>query len=198
MPNTHGNGPRNVPGASPPIPYRDNARGPSIITNDGQFFYFEEPEKYEYSYPVIGHALANICRFAGQGGWWSVGQHSILVAQLALPKDTLRALLHDASEAFMVDVPGPLKSMPFMDGYRELEARVTRAIHKQFGIPKDEEAERRVKEIDLAVRPAEAHMIGIGYGEDNGHVEIPRWIVKLGRNMVADEFVRQAKWCSEQ
>ena len=63
----------------------------------------------------IAHALSMICRGNGQvSSFWSVGQHCILCAREAAERGysdrlVLAALLHDASECYMSDVPGPLK-----------------------------------------------------------------------------------------
>lgn len=51
----------------------------------------------------------------------------------------MAALLHDASEAYLVDIPAPLKRLPFMEGYRALERRVQRAILGNFLHPHDVE-----------------------------------------------------------
>jgi len=48
------------------------------------------------------------------------------------PTTLLGALLHDAGEAFIVDLPAPIKRLPGMTGYRNLEARVDSAIEHHF------------------------------------------------------------------
>jgi hypothetical protein len=135
--------------------------GEYIATHSGQVFYFERPEDFRYLESEIGFALGKLCRWAGHGRWWSVAQHSLFVSELVEPRDKLRALLHDASEAYLVDVPGPLKHMDCMAGYRELEARVRAAIHKQFGVIPDVEAEKRVKWADATAGNSEAAWMGL-------------------------------------
>jgi uncharacterized protein len=170
----------------------------SIVTHSGQRFYFERPEEFEYKLSDIGFALGNLCRFSGQLGWWSVAQHSLLVEHMVEPRDKFRALLHDASEAFLVDVPGPLKQLPIMNGYKELEAKVMVAIHKQFGVPVDEEAERRVKVADIAARRAEGEMLGFLKSDwpewEQVPVEIPEWIRKLNNGQAGKVFGGRAVW----
>lgn len=132
-----------------------------IVTATGKRFYFERPEEFAFGVEDIAPALGNLCRFAGQAGWWSVAQHSMFVAELVAPEHQLRALLHDASEAFLVDVPGPLKNLPALAGYRAIEERVENAIFKTFGAAMDPDAVKAVKQADLIALRAEAKALGV-------------------------------------
>jgi uncharacterized protein len=89
----------------------------------------------------IAHALSQICRFAGHTKkFYSVAQHSVYVSMYSKTPDALWGLLHDASEAYLVDVPTPVKSSYEMAGYRILEARAMRAIMWHYGLPEVEPA----------------------------------------------------------
>ena len=84
----------------------------------------------------IAHALSLLCRFGGHCRvHYSVAQHSVLASYLVAPSDALWALLHDASEAYLVDVPTPLKRLAAMTGYRAVEAQVQLTICHAFGLP---------------------------------------------------------------
>jgi hypothetical protein len=83
---------------------------------------------------VIAHALANLCRFTGHcRTFYSVAQHSVLVASL-LPRELKFAgLMHDATEAFVGDLATPIKVLlPF---YIALEKVVWCAIAKRYHLP---------------------------------------------------------------
>jgi hypothetical protein len=83
----------------------------------------------------IAHALSMLCRFGGHAQqFYSVAQHSFLASQLVPPDEALWALLHDASEAYLVDVPTPLKRLAAMSGYRAVEAQVQLTICHAFGL----------------------------------------------------------------
>lgn len=106
----------------------------------------------------VARGLALTCRFAGQMRdcrVYSVAQHSVLVAR-ALPVE-LRpwGLLHDASEAYLVDVPRPVK--PFLAGYKEAEEAIERAVAEAFGLVWPMPAE--VKRVDNAILADEAAQI---------------------------------------
>lgn len=83
----------------------------------------------------IAHALSNLCRFAGHTrSFYSVAQHSILVSKIVPPEFALEGLMHDAPEAYVVDLPRPLKHSGMVDGYHEIEGRVWAAIAKKFDL----------------------------------------------------------------
>lgn len=84
----------------------------------------------------IAHALARQCRYNGHvEAFLSVARHSINVAE-RLPKGLqLAGLLHDAAEAYLGDLPRPLKHGEFGRAYLEAEAHVERAVFAAFGLP---------------------------------------------------------------
>ena len=89
----------------------------------------------------IANALARQCRFLGHvAGFVSVGEHSLVVSRLLeqrgeSPLIQATGLLHDASEAYLGDISGPLKRLPAFDGYREVEEHVERVIAAKYGLP---------------------------------------------------------------
>lgn len=86
----------------------------------------------------IAHALSNECRYAGHCPvFYSVAEHSLNTALSVWLETgnfamTFAALLHDASEAYLKDMPTPIKWR--MKNYITAENRLTRVIEKKFGI----------------------------------------------------------------
>lgn len=97
----------------------------------------------------IAHALSNQCRFGGHTTkFYSVAQHSVRVA-LALPKDLrLAGLLHDAQEAYLIDLPRPIKQL--LPDYRAMEGHVWSIIAEKYGLPEQlPDAVKRADEMAL-------------------------------------------------
>lgn len=89
----------------------------------------------------IAHGLARQCRFGGHvNDYYSVAEHSVWVAQhLWLQSGdavlALRGLFHDATEAYLVDIPRPIKRRPEFAEYRAAEDRAGAAIFQKLGLP---------------------------------------------------------------
>jgi hypothetical protein len=121
-------------------------------TYTGRQFWPMDPRPEEVHLEDMAHGLANACRFAGHClRFYSVAEHSILMSRIVRPELALTALLHDATEAYVVDVPRPLK--PFLPGYKDIEHKVWLAIAARYGLPEDLPDE--IKEADNAMLLAE-------------------------------------------
>ncbi len=108
----------------------------------------------------IAQALANQCRFGGHcRRFYSVAQHSCLVADLLCAEGgdasaALWALLHDAPEAYLSDLPHPLKHFSeFGRLYREAEDSLQHVISEHFGLPREPPA--ALRDADRALLAAE-------------------------------------------
>lgn len=130
--------------------------GDYIETFTGKRFRPLAPAIEDICIEDIAHALSNQCRFSGHT-WrhFSVAQHSINVCAYLRDQGfsetvQLWGLLHDASEAYLVDLPSPLKHQPEFLPYRQAEARLMKAICERFGLPDEEPA---------AVKDADARML---------------------------------------
>lgn len=102
----------------------------------------------------IAHALSMICRYTGHvNRFYSVAEHSVIMASYFVAMNcnlaARYALLHDASEAYLTDVPSPLKKMPEFAAYCEAEKRLQDIIYTAFGL--DPEESENVTELDKAI-----------------------------------------------
>jgi uncharacterized protein len=107
--------------------------------------FFAKPTALEPSDVLIGdvaHHLSQICRFTGGTREpYSVAQHCVLVSwELQSAgfdrRYTLAGLLHDASEAYVGDFAGPLKSDDELGpAYKRIEHKIQAAIEERFGLP---------------------------------------------------------------
>lgn len=108
-----------------------------IGTNTGKRIDLTDPDPDQIDIHDIATGLANVCRFGGQlRDWFSVAEHCINVADLCPPEYKLVGLLHDAAEAYICDIPTPLKrELGYI--YEAIEARVATAIALHFGLGAD-------------------------------------------------------------
>lgn len=136
--------------------HSDAKRGPYITTFKGRKFYPFDPRFDDIDIDDICHALAQQCRFSGHTKeFYSVANHSVNVARFLETHNNsneciLSGLLHDASEAYLVDVPSPLKKLEQFYAYRSLERTVQNAITAKFGILEAHISVKRADEILLA------------------------------------------------
>lgn len=129
--------------------------GDWIMTASGVAFYPLDPRQDEIRIEDIAHALAMQCRFTGHvRRFYSVAEHSVRVSEVCDLNDALWGLLHDASEAYLIDVARPVKRMACMVPYREAEERLMQAIAERFGLAWPEPA--TVKHADKCMLAIEA------------------------------------------
>lgn len=122
--------------------------GPTILTRSGNYFSFLEPSLSDFTLDDIAHGLSQICRFGGQCvRFYSVAEHSIYVASLVPDELKWAALMHDAAEAFVGDVPKPLKEL--LPAYKDIERQVEQAIARRFDLPLP--MDPRIKTADIVM-----------------------------------------------
>lgn len=114
--------------------------GSFMQTFTGRKYWPMDPKPHEVYIEDIAHSLAYQCRYAGHCiKFYSVAEHSILIARsLAAthaPEVALAGLLHDAPEAYCVDIPRPLK--PYMTNYKDIEQKNWLAIAARFQLDRD-------------------------------------------------------------
>jgi 5'-deoxynucleotidase YfbR-like HD superfamily hydrolase len=87
----------------------------------------------------IAHHLSMVCRWAGATqSFYSVAQHSCLVAKICPPELQRWALLHDAAEAYIGDMTRPMKALmrDLGDGepspFDAVETGIMRCVAEKF------------------------------------------------------------------
>lgn len=137
-----------------------NRRGDWQQTYSGGVFWPCDPRPEDIDIRDIAHALSLQCRFAGHcRTFYSVAQHSVMVSHLLPRAVALAGLLHDAAEAFVVDVPRPIKRMPGMEALRDAEDRVLECIMAACGVAWTPEIHAAVKHADNVMLATEARRL---------------------------------------
>lgn len=111
----------------------------------------------------IAHSLSRLCRFNGQcDGFYSVAFHCVAVSKELESRGAslevqMMGLLHDAPEAYLSDIPSPVKQ--YLPDYMKIENNVEKVIYNKFGIDTDlisESGLKLLKYIDYQMCLAEA------------------------------------------
>lgn len=125
-----------------------------ITTITGKHFDFMNPDPSMVDIADIAYALAYTNRWGGHAApAISVGQHSILVSDRLLklkapPMIQMQGLLHDAAEAYLGDIPTPIKAK--LPEYRAMEILVEAAIFDAFQV--NYPLDKQVHLVDVEVR----------------------------------------------
>lgn len=127
-------------------------RGGSIVLYSGAYFDFTAPNGDLVFIHDIARGLANTCRFGGQSErFYSVAEHSVLASQHVPNKWAYEALMHDAAEALIGDIPKPLKQL--LPDFMNIERQVEEVVADRFGF--SPHTPDTVKLIDIQMLAAE-------------------------------------------
>ena len=133
--------------------------GPYLQTVSGRRVNPFDPDPSQLDPDDIARALGNVCRFGGHArAFYSVAQHSVIVSELVEQRggdveDAFAALMHDATEAYLGDMPHPIKHRsPLGAAFKAAEEHLERAINERFrikpGVPE-------IKRVDRALLATE-------------------------------------------
>lgn len=113
-------------------PQVENLFTPNCIrTSSGLYMNVFEPTYDMICIEDIAHSLSQQCRFGGHlPEFYSVAQHSVMCSQKVQAPYKMQALMHDASEAYLLDMPSPIKKG--LRDYKELENRLMTIIAGRY------------------------------------------------------------------
>ena len=144
-----------------------------IETASGLKYHFLDPQPDEIDIQDIAFALSNKSRFSGHTQFFSVAEHSVCVAYRLPAHLRLAGLLHDAAEAYLGDIPSPLKAV--LPDYKKLEKLNEQAIEKKFNVTLSNE---QIKRADRNALFTEAHFLIPSKGKDWSYFQKGMWQVE--------------------
>lgn len=127
-----------------------------IQTHSGARVSIIHPDPNDIKIEDIAWALAHLCRFGGHcKKFYSVAEHSLLVASYLHREVRVEALLHDAAEAYIVDIPSPLKQ--FLPDYKIIEESFESVICNALGLKElSPDEKKQIKFADKVALATEA------------------------------------------
>ncbi|HVX85051.1 MAG TPA: phosphohydrolase [Phycisphaerae bacterium] len=146
----------------------------------------------------IAHALALTCRFKGHCRvFYSVAEHSVRVSRALEARGAsaglvIAGLMHDAAEAYLSDVGGPIKGRFFVmrretgargevESFGDAEERLLGVIAEALGFPRIDYEEVRWADMALLATEArdlfgiDAHAWGVGEAALEERIEPWEW-----------------------
>lgn len=182
------------------------ANGQWIQTHTGKMFYALDPQPEDIDLEDIAHSLSMQVRYTGHAPEaYTIAQHSVMVSKRAEELAKKRGLdpfycrsvarfglMHDATEAYLVDVPRPIK--PMLTNYAQIEASVMDAIAARFELgpegPEVKQADNDTLITEAAMffpvlkRPAPWSVCGVNYH--------PEGFAVWSRSVSKEEFLHRA------
>jgi 5'-deoxynucleotidase YfbR-like HD superfamily hydrolase len=182
-----------------------------IRTYSGRKFWPLDPRVEDIDIQDIAHALSLVCRWTGHTYcFYSVAEHSLRVSllaqQLILKANRSRntsvitcarevalwGLLHDASEAYLCDMPSPLKHGPGLGQlYKGFERRLMDSIAQRYDLMPH--CPSVVKDADLIMLNTEARdLMDVEDADaDEWRVRLAETIYPMDAQKAEVEFMRR-------
>lgn len=176
----------------------DNKKNPGTLrTWRGKQIRLRDPDPANFDILDIALGLSKECRYIGRcRGFYSVAEHACHCFDVGRiiglgGAQLRRVLLHDASEAYLRDLPSPTKLV--LPDYAKIEAIVQEAIYERFMCPAEVLSSGTLKTIDLIVLKAEHGMVRSNVGDWNLQT-VPTVKIAIGRwppRRARWEFIRR-------
>lgn len=157
-----------------------------LNTATGRRFDFLNPKPEDIDIVDIAVALSHQCRYAGHTReHYSVASHSLIIANTLdlldyAPEVVIWGLLHDAAEAYVTDIPWPLKAAGLVPELSRVEKAIMAAVVAKFGLPETEPP--IVKDLDLEILDVEADALLVR------HPDWPKGTPRGARRSLRREF----------
>jgi hypothetical protein len=104
-----------------------------IQTHSGKAFDLFSPRPEQVDVTDIAHSLGMQCRYNGHcNRFYSVAEHSVIMAHMVPGELEIHALLHDAAEAYVSDIVRPLKQ--HWPAFAVMERQVLAVIYEHLGV----------------------------------------------------------------
>lgn len=104
-----------------------------VMTHSGRKFFLDDPDPSDIYLIDIARSLSQIRHFnVHLAVSVSVAEHSVALASIVPAHLRVTAMLHDAAEAYIGNIPRPLKDM--IPGIKGVENRILIAVGERFGV----------------------------------------------------------------
>lgn len=133
---------------------------PYIYTFTGKKFPFRNPTIDDISIQDIAHSLSMQPRFCGATNLFlSVAEHCVNVCNRVPDEFKIWGLLHDAAEAYLSDIPDPVKQC--LLEYEQMEIKILEVVADKFGMHwyQPNGVPREVLRVDDKLRELEARFL---------------------------------------
>jgi len=115
------------------LTYNKRKKKSFVTTGTGVDFFPFNPNPDDIFIEDIFQSLSMQCRFNGHcSSFYSVARHSLIGSYIIQPEYALEFLAHDFSEAYISDIPAPIKK--FMKQAVKIENKISEEINKKLNI----------------------------------------------------------------
>ena len=152
-----------------------------IRTRSGIYFNVFAPMPEMFNIEDIAHALSQIPRFMGHLPFhYSVAQHCVMGVHLIDPDHRYDFLMHEVSEAYLGDMPSPIKKR--LEEYKRLEDEVMTAGAQVFGYKWPLSAEVKKMDQDMLHMEWDGLMLG------DQMYPFPVWAPEIAKRRFMEQF----------
>ncbi len=144
----------------------------------------------------IAYSLSFKCRFGGHTKFfYSVAEHSIYVSALLEKRLALAGLLHDASEAYLVDMSRPLKNI--VTDYHWIESLFENLIYQKYNCILSEADRKEIKKADNVMLATEGRdLLGNTEGWDLPEPPLETRLTEISIKEARGRFLGLFRWLS--